>query len=124
MYISWAFIKAPLAISESTHIDIQDDIKLMIADTVQKSLPQVKDFIFNRFWTQSLDQNKVKAVFEFSFENAAESFDPARYGIKGYAILNFDEDNQVWNMEGPYFQNNEIQFKDGMIIRPGDLDGE
>jgi hypothetical protein len=124
MYTSWAFIETPLDIPETTHIDIQDDIKLMITDTMQKFLPQVKDFKFDRFWTQSLDKNRVKAVFEFSFENAAEVYNPARYGIKGHAFLNFDEENEVWNVEGPFFQNDRIQFKDGMIIRPGSEDGD
>ena len=124
MYVSWSFIKAPLDIPETTHIDIQDDIKLHITDTMQKLLPDVKDFKFDRFWTQNLDKNKVKAVFEFSFENAAELVNPARYGIKGHAILNFDEEKEAWNVEGPYFANDQIQFKDGMIIRPGAADGE
>ena len=124
MYVSWAYIKAPLLIPESTHIDIQDDIKLMITDTMQKYLPGVKDFNFDRFWTENLEKDKVRADFEFSFENSEEQQNPARYGVKGYAILNFDQEKEVWNMEGPYFSNDKIQFKDGLIIRPGDEDGE
>lgn len=124
MSVTWAYVKAPLTIPETTHIDIQDDIKNMISQTISKALPQVAGFRFDRFWTQSLAKNKLKAVFSFSFENAAETEARARYGIEGSAILNYDEVNSVWNVEGPYFSNNEVTFKDGILIRPGTEDGE
>jgi hypothetical protein len=124
MGLTWSYIESTAAVPESTHIDIQDDIKLMISDTLVKSLPQVRDVRFDRFWTQNLGPNKVKATFLFSFENGAETEDPARYGIEGHAVLNFDAQNGVWNVEGPHFVNNAITFKDGIIIRPGADDGE
>jgi hypothetical protein len=119
MGVSWAAMHSPSAVPETTHIDIQDDIKSMIRDTVAKAIPQVKDLKFDRFWTQSVTKDQVKAVFSFSFENAAEATDRARYGISGHALLTYDAATGRWNLKGPYFENNEITFKDGMIIRPG-----
>ncbi len=121
---SWGFMKSPLEIPETTHIDIQDDIKMMIGETMQKYLPTVTGFRFDRFWTQNLSKDKVKAVFAFSFENSAETEEPARYGVEGYAILTYDNEKNIWNVDGPYFYNNEITFKEGMTIHPGSDDGE
>ena len=119
LYWSWAIVQAPLAIPESTHVDIQDDIKMMIAETVQNNLPTVENFRFERFWTENLETNKVKAFFTFSFENSAEQEEAARYGIEGSAVLTYDEAKNVWNVEGPIFSNNAITFKNGLTIHPG-----
>lgn len=123
LYWSWSVIRSPLNIPETTHIDIQEDIKLMISETIYTYLPTVQAFRFDRFWTQNIDAKTIKAVFSFSFENSAESVGAARYGIEGYALLNYDNAKDVWNVEGPVFNNNAISFKDGLVITPGS-DGE
>lgn len=123
MYWSWGFTHSPLVIPETTHIDIQDDIKMMITETIYTHLPTVSAFRFDRFWTQNLEANKIKAVFTFSFENSAETEGAARYGVEGSAVLTYDENTSVWNVDGPIFNNNAITFKDGIIIKP-DSDGE
>ena len=124
MFASWGFTKSTENVPETTHIDIQDDIKTMITETIQKALPQVKNLKFDRFWTQNLGPKKLKATFLFSFENGAETTDPARYGIEGHAILDYDAEKDIWNVQGPYFVNNEVIFKDGLLIKPGQDDGE
>lgn len=124
MSVSWKVIQSSEAVPETTHIDIQDDFKVMIIETLQKSLPNVKDIKFDRFWTQNLATNKIKAGFQFSFDNNVENDSPARYGIEGHATLTYDPEKSVWNVDGPHFLNNEITFKDGMVITPGPDDGE
>lgn len=127
MYISWSFAQRPSTISETTHILIQDDIKDMIQETVVQQLPDVQGFRFERFWTESLSANQVQAFFTFSFENAAESEDRARYGIEGNAVLTYNSETEMWDVEGPIFSANNIVFKDGIMIGPSseaDEDGE
>ena len=59
-----------------------------------------------------------------SFENAAEVESPARYGISGHAILTYNDEKEAWDMEGPYFKRDQIQFLDGLRITPGEEDGQ
>lgn len=124
MYWSWAFIKAPLEIPETTHINIQDDIRMMIEGTIFKQLPSATNFKFDRFWTKSISNNQIVATFSFSFENTAEKVDPARYGVEGDATLNYNAESRLWDVDNFRFINNEIIFKDGVIFRPSPGDGE
>lgn len=120
MYVSWSFAQRTSAIEESTHILIQEDIKDMIQETVEQQLPTVAGFRFERFWTESLSKDQVQAFFTFSFENAAETDDRARYGIEGNAVLTYNTETQMWDVQGPIFSANNIVFKDGIMIRPSD----
>ena len=120
MYCSWSFIQKPAVIAESTHANIQENIKDMVLETMKTHLPTVKDFRFERFWTERLDADKIAAFFTCSFENSAEEQgDTARYGVEGYATLTYDPVEEIWEVEGPVFNNNEIAFKDGITIKPG-----
>lgn len=118
MYISWSFAQRTSTIEENTHILIQEDIRDMIQETVVQQLPTVEGFRFERFWTESLNKNQVQAFFTFSFENAAETDDRARYGIEGNAVLTYNPETEMWDVQGPIFSANNIVFKDGIMIGP------
>ena len=124
MYWSWSFVKSPVDIPEITHMNIQEDIKMMIEGTMLKTLPTVVDLRFDKFWTQTVTKDAIRANFVFSFENSAEVNDPARYGIEGYALLNYNPKSRLWDVEGPYFFNNQITFKNGVVFPQGPEDGE
>lgn len=119
MYLSWSAANTPLRLAEGTHIDIQDDIKMMIVETMNEHLPGVQSFQFENFWTENLENGDVRAEFSFSFENANEP-DGARYGVSGYAALTPGKTKQVWNITKLVFNQDAIQFKDGLVITPND----
>jgi hypothetical protein len=124
MFWSWTAIKTPLSVPELTHINIQQDIKIMIEGTIYKQLPTATNFKFDRFWTRSEATNEIVANFLFSFENSAEKVSPARYGVEGSATLKFNPESRLWDVEGFRFVNNEIVFKDGVTFTPTPGDGE
>ena len=117
MYWSWSAANSPLRLSEGVHIDIQDDIKMMIVETMNEHLPGVENFNFENFWTENLENGDVRAEFNFSFENANET-DAARYGVSGFALLSPGETQQMWNITKLVFNQDAIQFKDGLVIHP------
>jgi len=120
MQWSWSLIHEPSNISEHVHMGIQDDLKSIIAEYIQKNLPNSKDLRFERFWTESLKKSQVKATFIYSFEDRAEEVGPVRVKIEGYAILNrglaTNEEYDYWNFDELYILNNHINFKEPVKI--------
>ncbi len=115
MYWSWSAANTPLQLAEATHIDIQNDIKVMITQTIYENLPDVENFRFDQFWTENKENGNVRAEFKFSFDNE-EVDGEARYGITGYATLIAGDRANSWVIDKIVFNNDSIQFKDGMVI--------
>jgi hypothetical protein len=131
MWWSWKASKTPNLVSEDTHIGIQEDLKRVITEYVKENLPNVKEVHFEKFWTQTLEANRVKAVFSYTFDddnsteekadNAPEKKASATVGVAGFAILNHskqeDSDYDLWSLDELNVENNHIIFKDGTAIR-------
>ncbi|MCB0386971.1 MAG: hypothetical protein KDD43_16375, partial [Bdellovibrionales bacterium] len=90
MQWSWSLVHDPSNVSEHIHLGIQDDLKRIISEYIQENLPSSKNLRFERFWTEAIKQDRVKASFIYSFEDDTEVVGPARVEIEGYAILNRD----------------------------------
>lgn len=125
MWWSWSLAMAPNLLSEDTHIGIQEDLRRVITEYIQENLEGARDLKFEKFWTETIDKDKVKATFSYSFESGGDDAGPStRIGIDGHAILNRakDEDGEfdVWSLDELYVLNNKVEFKDGVLIRAQD----
>jgi hypothetical protein len=121
---SWWIIHHEVAVPQQVHVGIQQDLKKIIADYIQQNLPNSKDLRFDRFWTQTLNKDRVKASFLYSFDDTTNDQSHARVQIDGYAILNrdkgeSDEQKDTWSFDELYIMNNQIEFKDPLVINPG-----
>ncbi len=128
MWWSWSATKNPNLIPEDTHVGIQEDLKRVITEYVKDNLPNVKEVKFNKFWTQTLEENRVKAVFSYTFDDdgtdqtgaTATSKSAATVGVAGYAILNHSKQENseydVWSLDELNVENNHIIFKDGSAV--------
>lgn len=116
MALSWKMIEAPAAVPEATHILIQEDLKRIISEKIAEDLPSAQAIQFDRFWTQNLKGDKVKASFLVSFD-LPDAAEPARHGIQGQYILTFDEKTGQWSGDGD-FEYTQISFKNGVVITP------
>jgi hypothetical protein len=87
-----------------------------------RDLPNSRDLRFERFWTEAVKNNVIKATFIYSFEDESANVGAARVAIEGYALLNRKDDEadstQVWSMDELYILNNKIEFKEDMKISP------
>lgn len=122
---SWYLTHREQAIPESVHMGIQNELKQIIADYVQKNLPNSKNLTFTRFWTESLQKNKVKATFSYTFDDMNESSGPVNMQIEGYAILNKVADNAdsaEWSFDELKILNNEVEFREPLKISPKEME--
>lgn len=127
MWWSWASIQKPSILPEDTHIGIQEDLQRVIAEYIAENLADARDLKFEKFWTETIKENKVKATFSYSFEDASAGEDQtARIGIEGHAILNrVKEENSeydVWSLDELYVLNNKVEFKEGVTIKPNETE--
>ena len=119
---TWYMAHATRSVSEAVHIGIQNDLKRIIAEYVQKNLPESKNLRFEKFWTESIKKNKVKASFVYSFEDNTQENGPAIVEIEGSAILNKVEesvDTVTWSMDELQIQDNRIDFQEPIHITAG-----
>jgi hypothetical protein len=120
---SWYLTHREQTIPESVHAGIQDELKQIIAEYVQKNLPNSKNLTFKRFWTETLQKNKIKASFIYSFDDTNETSGAVGMEIDGFAILNKvseNPDSTEWSFDELKILNNGIEFREPIRISPKD----
>lgn len=120
MHWSWGLAKNGDEISQQVHLGIQEDLKKLISEYIQQNLPNSTDLRFERFWTEAVHTNQVKASFIYSFREANESSGKTRVQIEGFAVLNRVQetaDSIEWTFDKLQILNNTVTFEDGMSIR-------
>lgn len=107
------------------HSGVQTKLKGFISDYIQQNLPNSKNLKFEKFWTEPVSDDLIKARFSYSFEDENETDGSAKIFIDGAATLNRiqnENGESVWSFNELQILNNTIDFKDGILIRPGDED--
>jgi hypothetical protein len=106
-------------VAESVHIGIQNDLRNIITEYVQKNLPQSKNLRFEKMWTETLKKDKVAAYFVYSFEDNSQGSEPATVQVNGRAILNkVNETPQMatWSFDELKILDNEVNFSEPLQI--------
>lgn len=122
---TWAMVHNPRPVAQSVHIGIQNDLKNIIAEYVAKNLPESKNLRFEKFYTETMNKNQVKAVFVYTFEDRTENGEPAVVGIEGSAILNKIEETAetvTWSFDQLVIQDNKVTFEDPIQITAGTVE--
>lgn len=122
MWWTWAAIRSPAALSEDTHIGLQEDLRRVISEYIKENLKDASNIRFERFWTQTVKENQVKATFSYYFDEGGDAAETnaARIGVDGYAILNRAKEQNtgfdVWSLDELNILNNRVIFKEGMMV--------
>lgn len=119
---SWIMTRTASPIPEAMHVGIQNDLKNIIADYVQKNLPQSKNLRFEKFWTEAVKRSKVKAFFTYTFDDTTQENGATAIQIEGWALLNkIDEgpETVTWSLDELQVQDNRVDFKDPIHITSG-----
>lgn len=119
---SWVIVHAKKPVSESVHIGIQNDLRNIITEYVQKNLPDSKNLRFEKMWTETLQKDRVKANFVYSFEDSSQGGEPALVQIHGSALLNKVEETPemaTWSFDQLQILDNKVQFSEPIQITAG-----
>ena len=125
---SWVAVHAKKPVSESVHIGIQNDLRNIITEYVQKNLPDSKNLRFEKMWTETIKKDRVKANFVYTFEDNSQGSEPAVVEIHGSALLNKIEETPemaTWSFDQLQILDNKVQFSEPIQItaETGSLEG-
>ncbi len=126
---SWIAVYSKKPVAESVHVGIQNDLKNIITEYVQKNLPSATNLRFEKMWTETVKANRVRANFVYTFEETGENGEPAIVEINGAAILNkVGETAEVatWNFDELRILDNKVNFTEPIQITAGagELEGK
>jgi hypothetical protein len=116
---TWMASHAKRAVPESVHTGIQDDLKRIIGDLLQKNAPDAKNLVFERFYTQTNSPAKVTAYFSYAFDDKTEEGAPTRTQIAGSAILNKTgetPEESTWSLDELKLLDSAVDFNEPLQI--------
>src|SRR5437879_7513787 len=119
---TWLLVHAATPISETMHVGIQNDLKNIIAEYVQKNLPASKNLRFEKFWTETVKKDLVKATFVYSFEDPSGDNGDTVIQIAGSAMLNKGEETAesvTWNLNSLQIKDSHVDFQEPIHITAG-----
>ncbi|WP_246845168.1 hypothetical protein [Bdellovibrio sp. NC01] len=120
---TWNVIHTTEAIGFETHSGIQAKLADLITETLATKKPHSKDLKIQRLWTETLNDNKVRAVFSYSFVDVSEGGEALEQTIEGEAVLHREpsEDSKVdkWTLQSVKTTNDFVTFTEGSLITPG-----
>ena len=125
MHLSWAYVHKPPALPEVIHFELQEDIKDLISDAIALQLPTAQSLVFDRFWTELINENQIKATFSYRFSDADPEMGEVQIGVSGQAILNYmpegDEGPGNWGLDELNVTDTQILYIEGAEILPEEL---
>jgi hypothetical protein len=119
---TWNIIHSTQAIGFETHSGIQQKLADLIKQTIMTKKPEAKDLQITRLWTESLNDNKVRAVFAYRFTEPSDAGEATEQSIEGEAILHREasEDQNIdkWTLQSVKTTNDYLTFSEGSTVTP------
>lgn len=120
---SWDNYKNTHGVPVTIHLQLQEDLKVFIANYIQEHVTGSKNIQFSRFWTETLNSNQVRASFEYSFDTTDATNETTNTMLKGIAYLSPHEDaeqtKEEWSLDRVEINNEVLEFKHGSLVTPG-----
>lgn len=121
---TWNVIHTTQAIGFETHSGIQIRMADLIQTTLAEKKPHAKDLTITRLWTETLSENKVRAVFAYKFIDLTEDGEALEQVIEGEAILHREPSEQRnidrWVLQNVKTTSDVVIFTEGSTISPDD----
>lgn len=122
LFWTWNVIHSSAAIGFETHSGIQEKLAVLIKQTVMAKKPTAKNFKITRLWTESMSDNKVRAVFAYEFTDDVEA-DSTEQTVEGEAVLfrepEDDSGQDRWTLQSVRTTNDIVTFSEGLVVTPG-----
>lgn len=116
---SWSGYKREALVPVSTHYQLQEEMKNLIAEVIASNVQGAKNLEFKKFWTEPTQTDLVRAVFEYSFDSAVATDDAVRSSLRGVAFLKPSADKSSWTLEKVEIEEESAEFEKGVFVQPG-----
>lgn len=126
--LTWNLIHSNSAVGSETHSGIQGELATMIVQSVQTKKPNAKDVRITRLWTETIDDNKVHAVFAYSYTEQGEDNETLQQTIEGEATLHREPSDDArldkWVLQNVHTTGDSMTFSEGAVVTPMSSEGE
>ena len=123
---TWNVIHSSEAIGFETHSGIQTKLAELIQQTLSAKKPHAKDLKIMRLWTESMSDNKVRAVFAYKFMDTSETGEALEQIIEGEAVLHREPSEtpnvDKWTLQSVKPTNDMVVFSEGSTITSGEAE--
>lgn len=120
---TWNVINSPSAVSYETHIGIQTNFSQLLKSTVEQKRPTAKNITITKIYTETMDDNKVKAIFAYNYTEGDGASGQVLQNIEGESVLHRDPqaaaDDDRWLVQSIKTTGDSITFEDGIVIGAG-----
>ncbi len=120
---TWQVIHTPSAIGFETHSGVQIKLAELIGNTLQSKKPEAENLRIVKIWTSPVSENKIRAVFTYSFLEPDEQGGSAEKFIQGEAMLHREptEDPTIdkWILQSIETELESLNFTDGSVVTSG-----
>jgi hypothetical protein len=115
---SWNGYKRDSHVSVSTHYQLQNELKSIIAQVISENVQNPTNLVFKKFWTEPTQTEAVRAVFEYSFDSSVEKSDQVTTSLKGVAILKPNAEGTTWTLEKIEVDEESAEYENGLLVQP------
>jgi hypothetical protein len=120
--LSWAAINRPFEISPATHEQLQVELSKIIEGVISQSNPTVSDIKMEKVWTETVNYNRVKASFGYSYKEKIGEDTLSQYR-QGIAFLTRQPPppdhagvDSAWSLDQVKVLNTRLDFENGTTI--------
>lgn len=122
---TWGIAQHPQVVDSSTHEHLQHEMERIVRDYISKARPASSNLKFDYLWTETINENQVRAHFRYSYEDVLQEGDSAEEVVAGTANLRrvspIDQ-GDAWALDSVEASHNSLIFKEGLVLGP--LSGE
>ncbi len=120
---TWSLALSEPAVDARTHVQVQHELRGIIAQVLTQLRPSATQLKFNSIWTEELGDNILRAHFNYTFKDQDESGEEVVQTEEGFGTLNRvnDEsgsDANAWSLDEVTVSQEVIDFKKGVVIAP------
>lgn len=119
---TWTLIHSSPAVGFETHAAIQERLAGLILESIQKKKPEARNIEIVRLWTETLDENKIRAHFAYRFLEGGEGQESLDQVIEGEAVLHREPTDDArldpWIVQSVKTTSDSVNFSEGTVITP------
>ncbi len=125
---SWCLFHSKSNVGIGIHAGIQSKLAVIIEDAIHKARPNAYNFQIITLYTKNVEENKISAFFTYRYSEKMEERESTDQTVKGEAVLNRAAseipDEQKWIIQSVKTDDTAIEFRDGSVIKSGDVAAE
>jgi len=126
LWLTWNLTYTENPVQFETHASLQLQVENIISSFISKHRPNATNVQFHKVWTETLNPQKIKVSFDYSFVDPVDNAESTEQRFQGFAVLNKssegDGQQERWSLDEVMADTQTIIFKNGTQV-PYDKQG-